>query len=48
MWIVEVNLLGRRFTREVGHSVPRFAARQMSPRHVHAKLTGLWRPRDAA
>jgi hypothetical protein len=44
MWIVELNVLGRRFTREV----PRPAAPVLAPRRVQTRITQLLRPRDAA
>ena len=46
MWIVELNVLGHRFTREVpGHSAKAF---KLNPRVVQSRLAQLRQPGAAA
>jgi hypothetical protein len=45
MWIVEINVLGRRFTHEVRD---RREAFKFSPRSVQARLSHMRQPRAAA
>jgi hypothetical protein len=45
MWIVEVNVLGRRFTHEVRD---RREAFKFSPRNIQARLSDMRNPRAAA
>jgi hypothetical protein len=46
MWIVELNVLGHRFTREVpGHGAKAFS---LNPRVVQSRLAQLRHPRAAA
>ena len=45
MWIVEINILGRRFTREV-HD--RRGAFPLTPRAVQTKLSHLRHPKPRA
>ncbi len=44
MWIVELNILGRRYTREIGHR----RARDLTQRSVHSRITRFLNPRTAA
>jgi hypothetical protein len=45
MWIVEINVLGRRFTHEVRNSREAF---KFSPRGMQARLSHMRNPRAAA
>lgn len=45
MWIVEVNVLGHRFTHEVRD---RREASKFSPRNIQARLSDMRNPRAAA
>jgi hypothetical protein len=44
MWVIEVNVLGRRFTREVGERPKPF---RFTPHDVQMRLSQLRHPRAA-